>query len=174
MSGKLGSTDKIIMRTRNGRTHAYVVKHPYKGPLAPSRQKAVSSFAEAVKKTSVIMNTPELRSKWEEKYADYRKKADRYPNTYPNPYTTLRGFIIGSLVKVWPWSNAEAIVLSQFPELAADDTLAGAALPAETVEMYMETADPHIAGAVIFAIIGFTLVSGIEIVGRMISRRKTA
>ena len=98
MSGKLGSTDKIIMRTRNGRTHAYVVKHPYKGPLAPSRQKAVSSFAEAVKQTSVIMNTPELRSEWEEKYADYRKKADRYPNTHPNPYTTFRGFIIGSLI----------------------------------------------------------------------------
>ena len=98
MSGKLASTDKIIMRTRNGRTHAYVVKHPYKGPLAPSRQKAVSSFAEAVKQTSVIMNTPELRSEWEEKYADYRKKADRYPNTHPNPYTTFRGFIIGSLI----------------------------------------------------------------------------
>ena len=44
------------------------------------------------------MNTPELRAEWEEKYADYRKKADRYPNTYPNPYTTFRGFIIGSLI----------------------------------------------------------------------------
>ena len=98
MSGKLGSTDKIIMRTRNGRTHAYVVKHPYKGPLAPSRQKAVSSFAEAVKQASVIMNTPELRAEWEEKYTDYRKKADRYPNTHLNPYTTFRGFIIGSLI----------------------------------------------------------------------------
>ena len=63
-----------------------------------SRQKAVSSFAEAVKQTSVIMNTPELRAEWEEKYAAYRKKADRYPNTHPNPYTTFRGFIIGSLI----------------------------------------------------------------------------
>jgi hypothetical protein len=44
------------------------------------------------------MNTPELRSEWEKKYAAYRKKADRYPNTYPHPYTTLRGFIIGSLI----------------------------------------------------------------------------
>ena len=31
----------------------------------------------------------------------------------------LAGFIIGSLVKVWPWSNTEAIVCSQFPEVAA-------------------------------------------------------
>ena len=81
----------------------------------------------------------------------------------------LAGFIIGSLVKVWPWSNAEAIVLSQFPELAPE-----APLSPEAIDMFMEAADPHIAGAVIFAIIGFTLVSGIEIVGRMISRRKTA
>ena len=26
ISGKLASNDKIVMRTRNGRTHAYVVK----------------------------------------------------------------------------------------------------------------------------------------------------
>lgn len=31
----------------------------------------------------------------------------------------LAGFIIGSLVKVWPWSNTQAIVCSQFPEVAA-------------------------------------------------------
>ena len=30
----------------------------------------------------------------------------------------LAGFIIGSLVKVWPWNNMEAIVCSQFPEVA--------------------------------------------------------
>ena len=30
----------------------------------------------------------------------------------------LAGFIIGSLVKVWPWSNMEAIVCSQFPKVA--------------------------------------------------------
>ena len=98
MSGKLGSSDKIIMRTRNGRTHAYVVKHPYKGPVAPERQRTITAFADAVNQTTVILNTPELRLEWEEKFAAYRKKADRYPNTYPNPYTTLRGFIIGSLI----------------------------------------------------------------------------
>ena len=45
----------------------------------------------------------------------------------------LAGFIIGSLVKIWPWSNAEAIVLSQFPELAAS----GESLPAEIISQYM-------------------------------------
>ena len=86
------------MRTRNGRTHAYAIKHPYKGPIAPERQRTITAFKDAVNQTTVILNTPELRSEWEEKYADYRKKADRYPNTHPNPYTTLRGFIIGSLI----------------------------------------------------------------------------
>ena len=86
----------------------------------------------------------------------------------------LAGFIIGSLVKVWPWSNAESIVMSQFPELALTDTASGAiaTLPAETISQYMEMADMHIGGAIIFAAIGFCLVSGIEIAGRIISKKK--
>jgi putative membrane protein len=54
----------------------------------------------------------------------------------------LAGFIIGSLVKVWPWNNIEG---AGFPDLW---------------------------GAIIFAVIGFSLVSGIEIAGRLIARRK--
>ena len=54
----------------------------------------------------------------------------------------LAGFIIGSLVKVWPWSNAEALAQN----------------------------DMHIAGAIIFAIIGFSLVTGIELAGKVIKK----
>ena len=82
----------------------------------------------------------------------------------------LAGFIIGSLVKIWPWSNAEAIVLSQFPELAAS----GENLPAEIISQYMASADLHIGGAVLFALIGFCLVTGIEIAGKLVSRKKSA
>lgn len=82
----------------------------------------------------------------------------------------LAGFIIGSLVKIWPWSNAEAIVLSQFPELAA----IGETLPAEVVGQYMASADLHIGGAILFALIGFCLVTGIEIAGKLVSRKKAA
>ena len=82
----------------------------------------------------------------------------------------LAGFIIGSLVKIWPWSNAEAIVLSQFPELAAS----GESLPAEIISQYMASADLHIGGAVLFALIGFCLVTGIEMAGKVASRKKTA
>lgn len=82
----------------------------------------------------------------------------------------LAGFIIGSLVKIWPWSNSEAIVLSQFPELASF----GDALPTEIISQYMASADLHIGGAVLFAVIGFSLVTGIEMAGKVASRKKTA
>ena len=54
----------------------------------------------------------------------------------------LAGFIIGSLVKVWPWSNAEAMMQD----------------------------DLHIVGAIIFAVIGFSLVTGIEIAGKLLKK----
>ena len=83
----------------------------------------------------------------------------------------LAGFIIGSLVKVWPWSNAEAIVCSQNPELALMAENLEGGLPAELVSQYMAGADLHIAGAVIFALVGFSLVMGIEIAGKMLSKK---
>lgn len=55
----------------------------------------------------------------------------------------LAGFIIGSLVKVWPWSNEEAMMQD----------------------------DLHIVGAIIFAIIGFGLVTGIELAGKLIKNK---
>ena len=99
----------------------------------------------------------------------------------------LAGFIIGSLVKVWPWSNTEAIVCSQFPEVAA---LAEAAeTAAEVSPAAYESAmaayeaavaantsmiDPQIASAVIFALIGFSLVTGIEFAGKLLSKKNPA
>lgn len=62
----------------------------------------------------------------------------------------LAGFIIGSLVKVWPWSNPEALAQAD----AAGSMLYGS--------------------AIIFALIGFFLVTGIEIAGKAIGRKKTA
>ena len=99
----------------------------------------------------------------------------------------LAGFIIGSLVKVWPWSNTEAIVCSQFPEVAA---LAEAAETAAKVSpaaydsalSAYEAAvaanapliDTQVTSAVILAIIGFSLVTGIEMAGKILSKNKKA
>ena len=60
----------------------------------------------------------------------------------------LAGFIIGSLVKVWPWSNTEAL---------------------EQVE---RTGNMHIGGAIAFALIGFCLVTGIELISKVLSNKK--
>ena len=83
----------------------------------------------------------------------------------------LAGFIIGSLVKVWPWSNAEAIVCSQNPELAIIAENLSGGLPAEVISQHMASADLHVGSAVFLAAIGFTLVTAIELAGKRISRK---
>ena len=98
----------------------------------------------------------------------------------------LAGFIIGSLVKVWPWSNLEAIVCSQFPFVEEMRQIAEAAaetgIGADAAQKALDAAvassaamiDPHYFAAAIFAIIGFSLVTGIELAGKAISRKNMA
>lgn len=98
----------------------------------------------------------------------------------------LAGFIIGSLVKVWPWSNKDAIACSQFAGVSTlKETLkaaegSGLGIDAAqqvydtTVAKYIEHIDPMIGSAILFMLIGFFLVTGIEIAGKIISRRKAA
>lgn len=97
----------------------------------------------------------------------------------------LAGFIIGSLVKVWPWSNTEAIVCSQFPDVAAlgeaVELAAGAAeatVAQQTFEAAVAASAPmiqmHIGSAAVFAVIGFSLVTGIEIVGKLMNKKSQA
>ena len=95
----------------------------------------------------------------------------------------LAGFIIGSLVKVWPWSNTAAIVSSQFPAVAALEEAAELAaesgIGAEAAEAAFDAAvaahasmiDPQIFSAILFALIGFSLVTGVEIIGKMTSKK---
>lgn len=98
----------------------------------------------------------------------------------------LAGFIIGSLVKVWPWNNKDAIVCSQFAGARPMEDImaevAGSGLGPEaaqkifddTIARYADHIDPMIKSAVIFALIGFFLVTIIEIAGKLIARRKAA
>lgn len=59
----------------------------------------------------------------------------------------LAGFIIGSLVKVWPWNNLEAVA---------------------QVEL---TGSLNIGWAVLYALVGFFLVIGIEAIGKIYGKR---
>ena len=90
----------------------------------------------------------------------------------------LAGFIIGSLVKVWPWSNTEAIVCSQFPAVAAlaESAEEGSAIAQKALDAAVSAQasqiDLQIGLAILFAIIGFSLVTGIEIAGKRLSGKE--
>lgn len=105
-SGKLSRKERIVMRTRNGRTHAYAVTNPYTGPLAESRKRAISTFSQAVKQCKTEMSDPKRLTYWQDRYIRYRKAANKHPGranakflgtTSDKFYSTLRGFIIASI-----------------------------------------------------------------------------
>ena len=116
-SGKLSRKERIVMRTRNGRTHAYAITNPYTGPLAESRKRAISTFSQAVTLCKSEMLDPERLAYWQDRYILYRKAANKHlaranakflgtpasssasSNTRSSDkfYSTLRGFIIASL-----------------------------------------------------------------------------
>lgn len=106
LRGKLYSRERIVLRTRNGRTHAYAIMHPYTGPLAESRKRAISTFSQAVKQCKIEMADPERLAFWQEQYAQYIKLARRntvkanrqFVGTNTDKYyATLRGFIIAAI-----------------------------------------------------------------------------
>lgn len=82
----------------------------------------------------------------------------------------MAGFIIGSLVKVWPWSNMATVVMSQHPELM--ELGREGALSPDIVERYSGMVDMHVGGAVLFTLLGLLLVVGIEVASSMIARRR--
>lgn len=72
----------------------------------------------------------------------------------------LAGFIIGSLIKVWPWHNP----------VGDAPVLPGVALSDGVVPVPME--DAHIAGAVIFALAGLALVFAIEWCSKLLAKKR--
>ena len=105
-SGKLSRKERIVLRTRNGRTHAYAITNPYTGPLAESRKRAISTFSQAVTLCKSEMLDPERLAYWQDRYIQYRKAANKHVaranakflgTTSDKFYSTLRGFIIASL-----------------------------------------------------------------------------
>lgn len=113
-SGKLSRKERIVMRTRNGRTHAYAITNPYTGPLAESRKRAISTFSQAVRQCKTEMSDPERLAFWQDRYIQYRKAANKHVEranakflgtTSDKFYSTLRGFIIASLSAQFKASN---------------------------------------------------------------------
>lgn len=78
----------------------------------------------------------------------------------------LVGFVIGSLVKVWPWADMDSCAKAQLlrtdlmPEaLAGTDSAAGAF---DLLTEMGETFDPQTVGAVICCVVGLILIVAIE------------
>ena len=100
LSGKLSKKENIVLRTRNGKTHAYAITNPFRGAFTDKQKAHCNSFYSAVAQASVILRDPSLRAEWEQRFAEYTERTTRYPTTYPRPCTTLRGFIISTLSKL--------------------------------------------------------------------------
>ena len=105
-SGKLSRNERIVMRTRYGRTHAYAYRHPYKGPISENRKPIISAFTQAAKQCKLEMADPERLAYWQDRYVQYDKLAKRNPakanerfigTKTDKYYVSLRGFIIASL-----------------------------------------------------------------------------
>ncbi len=77
----------------------------------------------------------------------------------------LAGFIIGSLVKVWPWNDMDTIVISQFPNIAIMEANGDPGL-AEAIKEYKEIVDYMRWDATVFTFLGFALVTGIDIISK--------
>ena len=93
--GKLKRNDRIVYRTRNGRTHAYAFDHPFRGTASEEQAQTRSTFGMAVKQASAILKDSAQKAEWERRYASYRK---HYRASSSARYdSTLRGFIIATL-----------------------------------------------------------------------------
>ncbi len=99
ISGRLSCNSKIVLRTRNGRTQAYVIEHPYTGPVAPERQRTINAFAEAVNQSKTVLADPTQRAEWQKQYNKHKDYFRRHPSSSNKRYSTLRGFVIAQLAK---------------------------------------------------------------------------
>lgn len=80
----------------------------------------------------------------------------------------LLGFVLGSLVRVWPWSDPSAIIKAQLLQQGAEKEAAReavAALVESGQNLEPLITDVHYLGAVIFAFIGIAVVGALEYFG---------
>lgn len=99
MSGAITEKGNVYFRTRNGVTHAYKVKNPYKGPASQKQNDMRNNFAMVVKKANEILLDPLQKEEWLKRFNDYRKKVEKKTHAYKKTYSTLRGYIIATLSK---------------------------------------------------------------------------
>lgn len=70
----------------------------------------------------------------------------------------LLGFVLGSLIKVWPWSNKEAIAVSQGLDASLPESI-----PA---------INPMVGSAILWCLIGIAVVAAVEIAGKKVGDKQ--
>ena len=94
-SGKFSKNERIVYRT-----HAYVLANPYKGELSDAQKEVISLFAQATELCKTEMQDSERLEFWKEEYKQHLKLAHKHSSDSAfTTYSTLRGFIIASLIK---------------------------------------------------------------------------
>ncbi len=99
ISGRLSCSSNIVLRTRNGRTQAYIIEHPYKGPVAPQRQRTINAFKDAVNQSKTVLSDPVQKAAWQKQFQKHKDYFRKHPSSSNKRYSTLRGFVIAQLAQ---------------------------------------------------------------------------
>ncbi len=81
----------------------------------------------------------------------------------------LLGFVMGSLVKVWPWNDVTAIIRSQLMQQGADKAAANEAISVlveSGQDLSLLVTNNCLVGAMVFAVIGVALVGVLDYLGK--------
>lgn len=110
IAGAISKHQNVIYRTRNGRTHAYVVTHPNEQPQSETQKRNSSIFGAISKQVHAEMADPVKRAEWEQAFAEYTKHHNPsykrpassnehkpYSSRRKSVITTLYGFIFRTL-----------------------------------------------------------------------------
>jgi hypothetical protein len=110
IGGSISKHQNVIYRTRNGRTHAYVVTHPNELPQSETQKRNSSAFGAISKQVHAEMSDPIKRAEWEKSFAEYTKKHNPsykrsessndhhpYSSRRKSVITTLYGYIFHTL-----------------------------------------------------------------------------
>ena len=110
LSGRASTTDKIVFRTRYGRTHAYVIKHPNTEPHSEKQKSNSARFGTIAKQVRAELADDERRAYWEKEFATYTKRHNptykrpvssndnpTYSSNRQSPIKTLYGYIFHTL-----------------------------------------------------------------------------
>jgi hypothetical protein len=96
-SGKLTKT--VSSRTKFGKSHSYIMRNPYKGPITPKRRKTIDDFRRANELTAAILRDAEQLAVWQERYEAFLEEYQGTPSNYKDVPKNLRGFIFKEIYR---------------------------------------------------------------------------